>query len=188
MPIKTMNKILSAILAGFFVFNFSLVYADEPSFCYPPYWGGLLPGESGEREALKLYGAGLYRDYGYARVRYYYNKNKTHTLVLYFGTDNFITDIFVHKGKKYPRNEKINDITPYVVDWFNPYEGFGTWHKLKIGASKEEVTKWLGNPYKVISEQEWEYQSKCACELPTGINVIFKSNKVVSVRFWASQG
>ena len=183
-----MRKLLFSVFFISLVALSNTIQANESSFCYPPYWGGLLPGESREREAIKLYGSGFYHDFSYAAVRYYYNKEKTHTLALYFGTDNFVTDVFLHEGIKHPDNKKTENINPYVVDWFNPFEGFGKWHMLKIGATKEDATKWLGNPFKVISKQEWEYQSKCACELPTGITIEFKSNKIVSVRFWASQG
>jgi hypothetical protein len=165
----------------------SFAWANE-ELCYPPYWGGLLPGESFEKEALKLYGQGLFRDEIDRRVRFYYNKSRTHTLVIFFGTDLFVTDIFIHQGIKFPENKKISDIGKYTSEWFDPFEGFGKWHRLKIGANRSEALRWLGNPHKTISNNEWEYRSKCACELPSGITIYLKSDKIISVRFWASQG
>ena len=169
--------------------SFSTVsYAEESALCYAPYWGGLLSGDSREREALKLYGEGLYRDYGYGRVRFYYDQSGEHTLALYFGTDNFVTDIFVHEGVVFPNNESVSDINPYKNTWFDPTEGFGKWHKLKVGSTQSDAIKWLGEPNKRISENEWEYLSKCSCELPSGISVYFENNRLISVRFWAAQG
>jgi hypothetical protein len=165
----------------------SSLWANE-ELCYPPYWGGLLPGESFEKEAVKLYGQGLFRDEIDRRVRFYYNKSRTHTLVIFFGTDRFVSDIFIHQGIKFPGNKKISDIGKYISEWFDPFEGFGTWHMLKIGVTRSEALRWLGNPHKAISNTEWEYRSKCACELPKGITIYFESDKIISVRFWASQG
>jgi hypothetical protein len=177
--------IMTIVLA---LFNVSLVNAEEPALCYAPYYGGLLPGESSEREAVKLYGEGYYQNLEYVRERFYYNKSKSHTLIVHFGTDNFVTDIFIHEGMKYPHGKTTKNIKPYVSEWFNPLEGFGKWHRLKIGGSRKDAIKWLGPPHKEISNNEWEYRSKCSCGLPAGISVIFDSDKVVTVRFWSSQG
>jgi outer membrane protein assembly factor BamE (lipoprotein component of BamABCDE complex) len=182
---KNIIKIL--ITLGLCLFSIVTGKADDTELCYPPYWGGLLPGESGEREAIKLYGKGLYRNYGDERVRYYYNKSKTHTLAIYFGIWNDVKEIVIYEGIKYPENKKIKDITPYISNWFNPYETFGKWHKLKIGAKKADVLEWLGSPTKEFSENEWEYQSKCACELPTGITVTFAGDRLIAVKFWAAE-
>jgi hypothetical protein len=141
----------------------------------------------GQREAIKLYGKGIYRDHGDERVRYYYNKSKTHTLAIFFGIWNDVKEIIIYEGIKYPENKKIKNITPYISNWFNPYETFGTWHKLKIGAKKADVLEWLGSPNKELSENEWEYQSKCACELPTGITVTFAGERLTAVKFWAAE-
>ena len=182
------NLILIVLTIALALSNVSFVNAEKSALCYPPYWGGLLPGESGERETIKLYGEGMYQDLGYGKERYYYNKSKTHTLVVYFGTDDFVTDIFIHEGMKYPQGKAIKDIKPYISEWFDPLEGFGKWHRLKIGGSRKDVMKWLGSSHKEISNGEWEYRSKCSCGLPAGISVIFDSDKVVTVRFWSSQG
>jgi len=181
-----MIKLLRILIICYIsVFSVVIAQAEEQELCYPPYWGGLLPGGSGEREVIKLYGKGLYRDYLDERVRYYYNQAKTHTLAVRFGNYNVVTELVIYEGIKYPDNKKIKDITPYISRWFNPAESFGKWHKLQLGQKRSDVLEWLGPSYKAISENEWEYQSKCACELPAGITTIFEGERLIAVKFWA---
>ena len=162
--------------------------SEESTICYAPYWGGILPGESTQKEAIKLYGKGLFKELGYERVRYYINKLKTHSLEIHFATDDFVTDLIVQEGIFLPEGIPKTDLSKYISDWFVPEEGFGLWHKLRIGMLKGDAFLYVGKPHEVISEDHWRYFSKCSCELPSGIDLNFRNGRIVKVRFWASQG
>ena len=185
MKIPGLSKFL--VIVAFAIFSQS-PYASGDHKCFTPHWGGLLAGESRERKVLKLYGDGFYIDHGYGRIRYYYDQPGKHTLAVYFGTDNFITDIFLHEGIETPTSLKSDDIEAYKVDWFNPREGFGKWHRLKIGASRYEAKEWMGEPREIEPNNEWIYFSDYSEVLPEGISLHFNNNRFITVRFWASQG
>jgi hypothetical protein len=72
--------------------------------------------------------------------------------------------------------------------WFKPADGFGNWHALHLGSSKDDVLKNLGEPKKRVAPTDWRYETICECELPEYFDVFFKDNNVVKVVFSAPAG
>jgi hypothetical protein len=72
--------------------------------------------------------------------------------------------------------------------WFNPADGFGNWHALRLGSSRDDVVKNLGEPKKRISANDWQYETTCTCELPEFFDIFFKNDKVAKVVFSAPAG
>jgi hypothetical protein len=72
--------------------------------------------------------------------------------------------------------------------WFDPDERFGNWGALRLGSSKEEVQKNLGQPKKKLTRDEWRYDTTCACEVPVHFTIFFKDGRVNKVVFNAFAG
>ncbi len=69
-----------------------------------------------------------------------------------------------------------------------PDEGFGNWHALRLGSTREQVHENLGPPAETPSPDAWVYNAECTCELPQYLTLYFKAGKVVRVVFSAPSG
>lgn len=64
---------------------------------------------------------------------------------------------------------------------FDIAEGFGKWHKLALGSTKQDVLTNLGEPARKSGDDSWVYDSQCACELPEYMTLVFSQQKVMRV-------
>src|SRR5262245_8004142 len=67
--------------------------------CYPPAWGGIVPGYTEDADIVSVFGAGLFtEELGHGGGRYYTDPNRTATLVVEIGVDSIIESIHVSNG------------------------------------------------------------------------------------------
>ena len=71
---------------------------------------------------------------------------------------------------------------------FDPNEGFGNFHALHLGSSKQEVENNLGEPKRRINKNEWKYDTTCACEIPEYFIVYFLNDRINKIVFSAPAG
>jgi len=166
---------------------------DPAKLCYPPYWGGLLPGFSTDAELTKLYGAGLFPETGHDGTRYYTDGEKQITLIVSLATDRIVADIVVRSGYHPPPGISPDNLTAMISPELEPTISFGNYHSLSLGSTMAAVQQNLGPPHSVWTDDDtgstnWVYESQCSCELQAGITFGFEENTLTSVSFWYSQG
>ena len=69
-----------------------------------------------------------------------------------------------------------------------PNEGFGNWHALRLGSTREEVQANLGPPAQVEGPDVWVFNAECTCEIPQYLTLHFEGGKVRRVVFSAPPG
>jgi hypothetical protein len=165
--------------------------------CLSPFIGGVLAGQSVDKELVKLLGKGLEvnDDVGHARI--YANKDATKFLVARMETDDIVFEMEIASSIEYIFPERIAqnkavDI-PKIVD-FPPETNVYLLQDVHFGSSVEFVIGILGKPSNTETNQGkngetlLEYRSKCSCELPAGLSFKFMNGKLVSINYWAASG
>jgi hypothetical protein len=132
-----------------------------------------------------LLGAGAHRPREEDGVRYYLDPNKRATLRIATYTDAVVGEISLSEGVApgLSTDERCRAVSRY----FEPLEGFGNWHALKLGATKGEVRANLGTPAKTEDDDTWVYEAACTCELPD-LTFYFRADKAVRIVFSAPPG
>lgn len=159
----------------------------QGSVCWPLHFAGITVGISTDSHVQRLLGKGVFRaTEGDTGGRYYIDKNAKATLHVVAYTDSIVGEVTISEGvsSEISATERKGAVTP----WFNPQEGFGNWHALRLGASKNDVLKNLGKPEKEISSDEWHYSVACTCELPEYFTLSFRSGRLVRVILSAPPG
>lgn len=159
----------------------------QGTVCWPLHFAGITLGISTDSHVQRLLGKGVFRaTEGDAGGRYYIDKNAKATLHVVAFTDSIIGEVTISEGvsSEVGATERTKAVTP----WFNPKEGFGNWHALRLGASKSDVLKNLGKPEKDISPDEWQYSVACTCELPEYFTLSFRSGRLVKINLSAPPG
>jgi hypothetical protein len=75
-----------------------------------------------------------------------------------------------------------------VSEYFDPTEGFGNWHALHLGSTKEDVLRNLGAPKKKNNDNEWVYSTNCSCEIPNYFSLFFRNEHIFKIVFSAPAG
>lgn len=165
--------------------------------CLSPFIGGVLAGQSVDKELVKLLGKGLEVNDGVGHARIYANKDATKFLVARMETYDIVFEMEITSSIAYILPERIaqkkaSEI-PKIVD-FPPEMNVSLLQDVHFGSSVEFVIGILGKPSNAevnqgkSDETLLEYRSKCSCELPTGISFKFKNGKLVSINYWAASG
>lgn len=154
--------------------------------CWPLHFSGITLGISTDSHVQRLLGKGVFRaTEGDTGGRYYIDRNGKATLHVVSYTDSIVGEVTISEGVSSEiATERKNAVTP----WFNPKEGFGNWHALRLGASKSDVLKNLGKPEKEISPDEWQYSVAYTCELPEYFTLSFRSGRLVKITLSAPPG
>ncbi|HKT24315.1 MAG TPA: hypothetical protein VJR04_06910 [Terriglobales bacterium] len=148
--------------------------------CWPLNFAGLTVGVNDDSHVRRLLGAGVFRaDEGHTGGRYFIDEKQVATLHVVEGVDNVVEELTLMEGVA--PNIKAVDRKAAITKWFNPHEQFGKWHQLHLGSTKDEVLSNLGQPQKQISQNKWEYESTCACELAAYLDLSFKAGRLVQV-------
>jgi len=72
--------------------------------------------------------------------------------------------------------------------FFDPMEGFGNYHALHLGSTREQVLMNLGPPEGPAQSNDWRYSRGCTCELPEFFTISFKNDRIAKVVFAAPAG
>ena len=157
------------------------------SVCWPLHISGITLGETNDSEVLRLLGKGLERT-GQVETagRFFTNKGHTATLHVISYTDEVVGEVTLRAG--IDPSIHTSELKQAESEWFNATEGFGNWHALHLGSSRDDVAKNLSEPKKRIAVNDWRYETICECELPEYFDIFFKENKVTKVVFSAPPG
>jgi hypothetical protein len=148
------------------------------------HFAGVVPGITTDPQVARLLGAGAYRpDEGDQGARYFVNVRRTATLRVESCTNRVVCEVTLQSGvlPTLSASEQAAAVSRYI----DLAEGFGAWHKLGLGSTKEDVISNLGVPARKDGEDSWIYDSQCACELPEYMTLVFSQGKVIRVVFAA---
>ena len=157
------------------------------SVCWPLHFSGITLGVTTDSQVQRLLGQGVFRKKeGDAGGRYFIDVKSSATLHVVGYTDAVVGELTILSGID-------PAITPAerahaATRWFNLDEGFGNWHALHLGSSKEDVLKNLGAPEKKKSTDEWTYSTTCTCELAEFFTLFFKNGQLFKIVMSAPAG
>ncbi len=155
--------------------------------CWPLNFSGVTLGVTSDSEVQRLLGKGVARgNEGDGVGRYFIDEAHTATLHAVSYTDEIVGELTLRAG--IDPAVHANELKQAESKWFNPTDGFGNRHALRLGSSRDDVLKNLGEPKKKIAVNDWRYGTVCECELPEFFDVFFKGNTVVKVLFSAPAG
>jgi hypothetical protein len=147
--------------------------------CWPLHFAGITVGINADSEVQRLLGTGISRDEIDAVSRFFVDPKGSATLQVKSCTDLIVCEVTVQEGIAV----KPTEVSKATSKWFNPLAGFGKWHALHLGSTKDEVRKNLGDPINGNTTDSWQYESACVCEIPMGFIVYFKNNRIYKVVF-----
>lgn len=156
------------------------------SVCWPLHYSGITLGLTIDSQVQRLLGQGVFRSYGDGVGRYYIDKKAKATLHVVSYTMDVVGQVTIVEGvsPEIGVAERKKALTP----WFSPDEGFGNYHALRLGSSKDDVLGNLGKPEKRASANEWQYSSICACELPEFFTLSFRNGRLYKIVLSAPPG
>jgi hypothetical protein len=158
---------------------------ESSPVCWPLHYAGITVGFTTDSEVQRLLGNGVFRaDEGDAGGRYFVDTDHTATLHAVAFTDAIIGELTLQEGI----DVKPTEIDSATSKWFNPKKGFGKWHALHLGSTKDEVKSNLGEPIINGSINEWRYNTKCRCELEIFFTIYFRNDCIYKVVFSAPAG
>jgi hypothetical protein len=171
----------------------SVIYAQDKvqpdasgTVCWPLHFAGVTVGVTDDAQGQRLLGTGVFRaDEGHSGGRYYIDPKRTATLHIVEGVDNVVEELTVRSG--IDGALKATEYGTAVSRWFDSEEGFGNWHRLRLGSSRDEVVANLGQPRKKEKGDEWVYETICACELPEYLTTGFKQDRIVQLTLYAGE-
>jgi hypothetical protein len=147
--------------------------------CWPLHFAGITLGINTDSEVQRLLGTGISRDEIDEVSRFFVDPQGSATLHVKSCTDAIVCEVTVQEGIAV----KPTEVSKATSKWFHPLAGFGNWHALHLGSTKDEVRKNLGDPINGNTTDSWRYDSACVCEIPTGFTVYFKNNRINKVVF-----
>jgi hypothetical protein len=160
--------------------------AEKEKVCWPLHFAGVTLGFSTDPEVARLLGKGVFRkDEGDTGGRVFVNKDHTATLHTVSFTDQIVGELTISEGiSSLTKTELKKAETAY----FNPKDGFGNWHALRLGSTEAEVTKNLGEPSEKDEKGGWVYYTACTCEIPNYFTIYFAKGRITKVTFSAPAG
>lgn len=170
---------------------FTIAAAEEPAattgtFCWPMHYAGIVAGVSQEKHVIRLLGQGVSKPIDSESGRFYVDPAGKITLSVQFVTDKIVGEIALGAGVSAVLSA--SERGQAVSKQLEPKEGWGKWHALNIGATREQVRENLGPPAKTEGKDVWTYESSCAGEIPQYFTVSFRQGKVWRVVFSAPAG
>ena len=157
------------------------------SVCWPLHFSGITLAETTDSEVQRLLGNGVFRkNEGDTGARYFVDLKHTATLHVVSYTDFVVGEVTLRAG--IDPALKGNEVKRAETRWLKPDEGFGNWHELRLGATKDEVLKNLGEPKERINANDWQYATTCACEIPEYFDLFFQQGHLAKVVFSAPAG
>ena len=155
--------------------------------CWPLHFSGITLGLTNDSQVQRLLGKGVARkNEGDTGGRYFIDDRHTATLHVVSYTDLVVGEVTVRMGIDPALSA--GELKQAESKWFKADEGFGNWHALHLGSTKDEVLKNLGEPKKRVTGNDWMYETICECELPEYFDVFFKNGQLVKVVFSAPAG
>ena len=156
------------------------------TFCWPMHYAGIIAGTSRDKHVVRLLGTGAHRPKESEGVRYFVDARRTMTMKVSTFTDGIVGEITLEQGvsARLTSAERARAVSPYL----DQNEGFGKWHALRLGSTREEVQANLGPPAETPEPDVWVFTAECTCELPEYMTLYFHSNKVRRVVFSAPPG
>jgi len=155
-----------------------------PPVCWPISFAGITPGVTTDPQVRRLLGDGVSRKEADAVSRSYVDAAGSATLRVKSCTDGIVCEVVLEEGTAVDPS----DMRAAASPWFCPSEGFGAWHALHLGSTREEVKENLGEPADGSAPDAWRFDSACVCELPVFFTVYFKNGRIHTVVFSAPQG
>jgi len=156
--------------------------------CFPPAWGGIVAGITEDRDVVTLHGRGLLSgELGHGGGRYYSDPQRRMTMVVEIGVDNVIESVSIESGQHGPPNRRVALPISRRLD---VGEGFGVFHKLKLGSTEAEVRANLGEASKIVPGSggaTWFYQTdyvNTECFADAETRIVFAQGRVTRVVFY----
>jgi len=182
---KEKMKNISVIIAVILLPFASPATAAE-KVCWPLHFAGVTLGITTDPEVARLLGKGIFRkNEGDTGGRVFVDKAHTATLHTASFTDYIVGELTISVGTESLTKAEL--ITA-ESDYFNPKDGFGNWHALRLGSTEAEVTKNLGTPAEKDQKSGWVYYTSCACEIPEYFTIYFTKGRITKVVFSAPAG
>src|SRR5580700_7436322 len=100
--------------------------------CWPLHFAGITLGVTDDAQAQRLLGNGVFRaDEGHTGGRYFIDSTRTATLHVVNGVNDVVEELTIRRGIEDAL--KPAEYGNAVSKWFDPEEGFGNWHRLRLG-------------------------------------------------------
>jgi hypothetical protein len=149
----------------------------------PADWYGIVPGISKEPNVIALYGPGFFRDtLGDTGSRTYIVQKGGGTLTFVFGFDKEVDAI--HWEASTPTDIP-RAIRSKITIKATPKHWFGWSAALAAGATIAKIKEWFGEPTRVNSDGEWNYDAfEASCEA-ADLTLRFKDGVVVRADYVA---
>ncbi|MCV2357335.1 hypothetical protein LNV09_24610, partial [Paucibacter sp. B2R-40] len=161
--------------------------APKPgTFCWPMHYAGVVAGTTQDKHVVRLLGHGAHRPKESEGVRYYVDSGAKMTMKISTFTDGVVGEIALEHGVSHhlTKGERVRAVTKSLES----SEGFGNWHALRLGSTREEVQANLGLPAETTGPDVWVFNAECTCELPQYLTLHFEEGKVSRVVFSAPPG
>jgi hypothetical protein len=119
--------------------------------------------------------------------RYYSDPQRRMTMVVEIGVDNIIESVSIELGQHGPTK---GPAAPPISRRLDAGEGFGVFHKLKLGSSEGDVRANLGEPNETLNGSNgvtWVYQTdyvNTECHSDAEIRVVLANGHVTRVVFY----
>ena len=180
-----------AFATGVLAFSAAFLSAQNGprTVCFPPTWGGIVPGITEDRDVVTLHGKGLFSAaLGHGGGRYYSDAQRRMTMVVELGVDRVIESVSIESGQHGPIKGRTALPVSRRID---VGEGFGGFRKLKLGSSEVEVRGNLGEPTEIRTNSEgvrmWVYQTDYTntdCYADAEVSIVFTDGRVARVVFY----
>lgn len=156
------------------------------TFCWPMHYAGIVAGTSQDKHVVRLLGSGANRPRESEGVRYYIDANATMTMQVATFTDRVVGEIALERGvnRTLTKQERARARSKNL----SPHEGFGNWHALRLGSTKDEVLANLGPPAEAVNGEAWVFNAECSCEIPNYMTLHFVDGRIQRVVFSAPPG
>jgi hypothetical protein len=179
-----MKKIILTIAAILLPIASPVIAAEK--VCWPLHFAGITLGITTDPQVTRLLGKGIFRkSEGDTGGRVFVDKTHTATLHTVSFTDLIVGELTISAGTGSLTKAELKTAE---TDYFNPKDGFGNWHALKLGSTEAEVTKNLGTPAEKDEKGGWVYYTSCACEIPEYFTIYFTKGRITKVVFSAPAG
>jgi hypothetical protein len=185
-----MREKFASIVMALLVFASSAVWSQErrnQPVCWPLHFGGITLGVNQDSHVRRLLGEGVFRrELGDTGGRLFIDSKRAATLRTVSYTDGIVGQLTLSTGIDQSLSSRQR--RQATSRFFDPGEGFGNFHALRLGSTRAEVLENLGPPEGGTESAQWSYSTACTCELPKGFTITFEKERVVKVVFSAPSG
>ena len=167
-------------------------HSESPNFpsgsvCWPLHFAGITVGTTTDSQVQRLLGQGVFGQHeGDTGGRYFIDLKGSITLHAVSYTDRVVGELTLLPG--IDPAIRVSERKSAMTKWLDPDEGFGNWHALRLGSSKEKVFKNLGKPKKKSSDDQWTYHAICSCEIQDFFTLYFQNGRLSKIVLSAPAG